>query len=151
MSQELSPPILKYLGLTASLKRLVEEFSRYSRIEALIKLDDIDDLLANEAEINLYRIFKEALTNVGKHARARNISLTVKKQDRSILCSLEDDGRGFDIEKVRLVITPDIGLGLTTMEERTRMLGGKFDLSSQKGIGTKLSINIPIPLDDTKI
>jgi PAS domain S-box-containing protein len=151
MSQELSPPILKYLGLTASLKRLVEEFSRYSRTRASIKLDDIDNLLANEAEINLYRIFKEALTNVGKHARARNISLTVKKQDRSILCSLEDDGRGFDIEKVRLVITPDIGLGLTTMEERTRMLGGKFDLSSQKGIGTKLSINIPIPLDDAKI
>ncbi len=151
MSQELSPPILKFLGLTASLKRLVEEFSRYSRIRASIELDDIDDLLTNESEINLYRIFKEALTNIGKHARARNISITARKQDHSILCSIEDDGRGFDIEKVRLVITPDIGLGLTTMEERTRMLGGKFDISSQKGIGTKLSINIPVPLDDARI
>jgi signal transduction histidine kinase len=92
----------------------------------------------------IYRIFQEALTNIGKHAHARNVSMKVKKDEDRISFFVEDDGKGFDVKHAAMKEGSESGLGLATMDERARMLGGAFDLWSEEGKGTRITLSIPI-------
>jgi signal transduction histidine kinase len=101
-------------------------------------------LFSQKTHINLYRIFQEALTNIGKHAQATRVSIAIKKDGDRVSFSVEDDGKGFDVRQATLREVTEKGLGLETMNERVWMLGGSLDLRSQKGKGTRLSFAIPI-------
>jgi signal transduction histidine kinase len=92
----------------------------------------------------IYRIFQEALTNIGKHAQAKNVSVKVKKDEDRISFLLEDDGKGFDLKKAAMKEGSERGLGLATMDERARILGGFLDLWSEEGKGTRITLRIPI-------
>ena len=92
----------------------------------------------------VYRIFQEALTNIGKHAHARNVSVNVEKDEDRISFLMEDDGKGFDVKHAAMKEGSERGLGLATMDERARMLGGSFDLWSEEGKGTRITLSIPI-------
>ena len=105
---------------------------------------NIDHLLSQDAQTNLYRIFQEALTNIGKHAEANHISFVVKKNEGSVSFFIEDDGKGFDVSKIKAGSSPQKGLGLDTMEERARMLRASLDISSKMGEGTRITLKIPI-------
>lgn len=143
LSRNLRPSILEDLGLTASLKYLCEEFSNRD-IQVTMDLDDIKGLFSKEAQLNIYRIFQESLNNITKYAQASQVSVSIKLQDGSVVFQVEDNGRGFDHQKV---INEDItgrGLGLTSMGERARMLGGSLNIWSQEGQGTKITIIVPI-------
>jgi signal transduction histidine kinase len=85
---------------------------------------------------------QEALTNIGKHAKAKNISILAKRESHRISMTIEDDGRGFDLAKV---LENKRSLGLLTMEERVKILGGTFNLWSQKKQGTRISFTVPLP------
>jgi len=80
---------------------------------------------------------QEALNNVARHAQASAAQVRVQRSDRGIDLMVQDDGTGFDAERVR-------GLGLLGMEERVRHLGGSFTIDSQPGRGTVVRINLPI-------
>ncbi|MCL4502024.1 MAG: ATP-binding protein, partial [Deltaproteobacteria bacterium] len=105
---------------------------------------DLDGLFAPEAQLNIYRIFQESLTNIGKYAQAGNLILAVSKQDNRIFFKMSDDGQGFDVEQVMARETTRRGLGLAAMEERGRMLGGKLSIKSQPGQGTEIILSVPI-------
>jgi signal transduction histidine kinase len=107
-------------------------------------MEDIDHLLSQNAQIIIYRILQEALTNVAKHAEAKNISVVTKKAKDWVSFRVEDDGKGFDVVKVARREPMEKGLGLATMEERARMLGGALDLWSQEGKGTRITFDIPM-------
>lgn len=68
----------------------------------------------------------------------------MRRQGDRVIFSVEDDGKGFDAEEAKAKDAPAIGLGLATMKDRIRMIGGVFDLWSQKGKGTRLAFNIPV-------
>jgi PAS domain S-box-containing protein len=142
-SRDLRPAVLDDLGLIVALKRLLEEFGALHNIEFAMDLDDVGNLLSPQAQIIIYRIFQESLTNIGKYAQASRVAVSLKNGNDKVSFSVEDNGKGFDLEQVRALDVAKRGLGLTAMEERVRMLGGTLEICSQKGVGTRISFKIP--------
>lgn len=144
ISRGLSPTILKDLGLSATLKWMIQNFTEQTHIKASLDMADIDNLFSEEAQIIIYRIFQEAFTNIRKHSRATHVSVGIKKRKNDISFMVEDNGRGFDMQEVETRNWPKKGMGLITMEERARILGGPFERFSRKGQGTRVTLTIPI-------
>ncbi len=143
LSHGLSPSILDVLGLTFSLQSLADDFSQYSHINMRTDIANIDSLFSPIDQITIYRIFQEIFTNIEKHSEAADVKIDIKKFQTNVTFQIEDDGRGFDIKKVGLKYPDEIGLGLASMEERVRMLGGRFEVQSQLNKGTKIYFTIP--------
>ena len=140
---DLSPGDLEDLGLATALHSLVDDFSQLQKhIRWTIKLDNLDGLFALSTQTAIYRIVQEALTNIGKHAKPKNVFLRIKREKQEVSFTIEDDGIGFDRHKV---VNEKRTLGLLTMEERVKILGGTFELWSQENRGAKISFIIPIP------
>jgi signal transduction histidine kinase len=95
-------------------------------------------------ELAIYRIAQEALTNVIRHARAKNVFVNLVKKDDKLLLSVEDDGVGFDQDKVMKTSKRKGPLGLLIMRERAIQLDGEFTLESQRGKGTHVLVEIPL-------
>jgi signal transduction histidine kinase len=93
------------------------------------------------AQTAIYRIVQEALTNIGKHAHPSQVSLEIQRKDEQVSFVIDDDGRGFDRAKI---FTEQNTLGLLSMEERVKILGGTFELSSHENQGTRISFIIPV-------
>lgn len=145
LSRDLSPTVLDDLGLTAAIRWLIDNLTTSNKkIHVTSDITNIDHFFSQDAQINIYRIIQEALTNVTEHAQAKNISILIKKQDDTISFSIEDDGLGFDVKKALMKISIERGLGLASMKERVQMLGGFFNLCSKEGKGTRVSFRIPI-------
>ncbi len=142
LSRDLNPIIVEDLGFRAALQWLVDGFARTTGARVSMTVDEIDPLISKEAAVVLYRIFQETLTNIGRHADAKKVSVMIRKQDGDISFSVTDDGKGF--KAAEATSGKFAGLGLLTMRERVHMLGGKFHLSSESGSGTRLSFSIPI-------
>ncbi|MHB9075004.1 MAG: sensor histidine kinase [Desulfobaccales bacterium] len=141
LSRDLSPPtILEELGLGNALKYLIEEYSKHYDIpQRRVDMEEIDDLFSKPTQINIYRIFQEALTNIGRHAQATHISIEIKKADNDMSFIIRDDGKGFDPGR-------KTGIGVAAMTERVNITGGEIEIQSQKGRGTRITFNIPIEL-----
>ena len=104
----------------------------------------MDHLFPAEAQIIIYRIFQECLTNISKHAGATEVSITIKEDDNLIALVLEDNGAGFDPVQVSGRRGSGRGMGLAALDERARMLGGTLKIRSQPGSGTRLTCIIPV-------
>ncbi len=141
ISKALSPSILVDLGLIKALKHLFKETCR--EIKCTLHADDVDGLFSPEAQITIYRIFQEILNNIVKHARANHLKLNIKKLEKSVQFWVTDNGEGFDVEEALSGKIKDRGLGLTSMKERVNMLGGSFNIESEEGRGTTITINVP--------
>jgi PAS domain S-box-containing protein len=145
LSRDLSPSTLEELGLTSAIKFLINGFCKHYNVESAdYESDEIDDLFPMTTQINIYRIFQECLTNIGKHARASNISVSIKKKNGTVAFLLADNGKGFSVDEVLARPALEKGLGLATMYERVRMFGGSFQIWSEKDSGTLISFTIPI-------
>jgi len=143
LSQGLSPYLLETLGLTAALRRLIDDLSKYHKIETSLDIGDIDNVISQERQLIIYRIFQEGLTNIRRHAQATRVSVTIKKENDGLSFLIEDDGKGFDVKQAMTRDFNERGLGLATMEERVRILGGFLDIRSEVGKGTRISFTIP--------
>ncbi len=143
LSHDLIPIHMTDLGLTGSLKRLADDFAQHSQIKMSFDMANIDKLFSPLAEIAIYRIFQEILTNIGKHAQADHLKIEVRKSQDSVSFLIEDNGKGFDIEMLELKFPTERGLGLASLDERVRMLSGRFDVQSQLNEGTKINFTIP--------
>ncbi|MFZ5450824.1 MAG: PAS domain S-box protein [Thermodesulfobacteriota bacterium] len=144
LSRALCPAILEDLGLTPALKYLVNEFSKYFEINHDFDLVDLDHLFPKEAQIIIFRIFQESLTNIAKHAQAGKVHLATRQTDEAILLEVEDDGQGFEATRVLSRSSTEKGLGLAALNERAKMLGGSLRIDSQKGRGTRITCAIPV-------
>ncbi len=100
-------------------------------------------------EITLFRIVQEAVTNAARHARADNVFVLVKIEDNSVHVEIEDDGDGFDLNTLFVTGSHETkdrrGLGLLGMKERVTLIGGRIELCSMPGMGTRVDIRIPLP------
>ena len=143
LSQDLSPAVLEDLGLTVALRWVIGNFIKNGNILITQDIMNIDQLLPVDSQIILYRILQETLTNIGKHSGAAHVSVVVREQDGGINFSVEDDGKGFEMEPSLAERTTPAGLGLKTVDERVRMLGGTLSIWSRKGKGTRIAFRIP--------
>jgi signal transduction histidine kinase len=146
ISRDLTPTIIEHLGFSAAIRSLFLDFARHSDVKVFLELGDVDDLLSSSTQIAVYRIFQEALNNIGKHAEAANISIEVKQIDNIVSFLIQDDGKGFDLQKVLDKAVTERSLGLAAMDERAKMLEGQLEVSSQKGKGTKIVFKIPVSI-----
>ena len=141
MALALRPPVLDDMGLNAALEHYIQEFSARNGISVdFMALGLEEGRLESYIETAVYRIVQEALTNIARHAQARNVTVILElTDDGEIRGVIEDDGRGFDAEAPRRT-----QMGLYGMEERVRLLGGEFSIQSRVGEGTLVSFAIPV-------
>jgi PAS domain S-box-containing protein len=142
LAHDLRPPGLDTFGLNVALQGLCRDFSARTGLSHNYEGIEMPDL-PNAVALSLYRFVQEALTNIIKHAEARNVTVSLTREKNALVLSVSDDGRGF-----RLM--PDIrggGIGLMSMEERTELLGGVLDIDTEPGRGTRLTAKVPLDLD----
>ncbi len=144
ISHGLTPIFLDDLGLTASLHSLVDEFSEYSLIEIEKQIADLDKLFSPGVEITIYRIIQEIINNIWKHAETKFVKVEIIKSTDKVSFKVEDYGRGFDFESIDSFTSGQKGLGLASVNERVRMLGGRFEIQSRLNKGTHVDFWIPI-------
>lgn len=140
----LHPYRLEQLGLAAALRQQVEEFAELHALEVDFEATGWDRAAERadpSVEIGLYRIVQEALTNVARHARARSVSVTLHRDDDAIRLVVEDDGCGFDPDSVA---PKGRGLGLVSLYERARLMGGALTIESSEERGTTVVVSIPL-------
>ena len=95
-------------------------------------------------QINLYRLVQEGLTNIRKHAAASRVTVKLTAAFPNIVLRIEDNGRGFDVQKRAATAGQEKRMGLRSMQERVKLLNGQMKLQSKPGRGTKVSIKLPI-------
>ena len=140
LAHNLHPPHIEQVGLTESLQGLIVEVSQASPIRFERRLENVDDLFKGAAATHFFRIVQEALNNLVKHSQAAEAIVTLERDLHLVRLRIADDGVGFD----RAAVDLQLGLGLTSMRERVRMLEGTFQLESQPGLGTRLIVEVPI-------
>lgn len=141
ISANLRPAVLDDMGLNAAIEWLAGDFRRRTSIGCKIHLDSEDELVSDhEAATTLYRIVQEALTNIIKHSNARNVEVSLIRNAKNIVLTVADDGRGIDKGKIKKATS----FGLVGIQERALGLGGVFEIEGEKGVGTKLTVSIPI-------
>jgi signal transduction histidine kinase len=144
LSRDLSPSILEDLGLLPALRWLIDEFTKHHPVESSLDIEDTAHLFSKEDEIIIFRIFQEVLTNIGRHAQATHVSVIIKLEDGAVSFLVQDNGKGFDVERIFSREATERGMGLAAMEERARMVGGSLDIWSQEGTGTRINFSIPM-------
>jgi signal transduction histidine kinase len=138
LAVELRPAALDDFGLAPALERLGDSFSEQTGISVDLQAA-LPERLLPEIETALYRIVQESLTNVVKHARARNVSILLTRRGAVVAAVVEDDGQGFDPAAVR-----DGAFGLLGMRERVALLDGRLDVESRDGAGTTIAVEVPL-------
>lgn len=145
LSHELRPPMLEQLGLVPSLHHLISGMARRHELDIALKEPTTEKRLPGEVELILYRAVQEGLRNIVRHAHAKHASVTLSISGHAAICSIRDDGQGFDTDAAA---TPEAiaeaGLGLMGIRERAGVLGGTVKVESALGRGTELRISIPL-------
>lgn len=144
VSRGLRPAMIESLGVVSSLRELFNEIQQQTDIEIRFFSRGIPKRFEEAKELAVYRIAQEALTNIVRHARAKNVFVNLVKKDKKLLLSVEDNGVGFDQDKVMKPSKRKGSLGLLIMKERAVQLDGEFTIESQPGKGTHLLVEIPI-------
>ncbi|GFP21560.1 hypothetical protein HKBW3S06_00787 [Candidatus Hakubella thermalkaliphila] len=145
LALELRPSILDDLGLVAAVRKHMRDYSRKSDIHMDLHTIGLEEKrLPPEIETALYRIVQEALSNVIKHAGAEKVDVVLEHRGSSVVAKIEDDGRGFDVDKVMNSRKEERRLGLFGMYERASLMGGVLTLKSRPGQGTTVFIEIPL-------
>ncbi len=140
ISSTLRPESLDDIGLVRALRHEAEYLSAHSGVKISCRCRESKRRLSSGKEIAIFRIAQEALTNVIKHARARNAQIRLIHRGGNIIITVVDDGRGFPT--ARLKSSP--GLGLLGIRERVELVGGELEITSAPGKGTTLSATIPL-------
>lgn len=136
----LHPPLLDEAGLKAAIEWYVSGFSGRSGIDIELDLcvEDLD--LPREAELALFRIVQESLSNVHRHARSRRAKVVLRKSDEEVILQIRDHGVGFSSSKKGPALLR--GVGIPGMRERMEQLGGSFSIES--GRGTTVQATLPL-------
>ncbi len=148
-SRELPPASLEHLGLVSALRTHCFEIEKQEEIRVKLTLVKVPENIPREVALCLYRVAQEALRNAVKHSGAPEVRVTLTGADGSLELYVADSGSGFDTEQIRG------GLGLVSMEERVRLLGGSVCVTSQPRLGTRLEIRVPVsdsePFEDRSV
>jgi two-component system sensor histidine kinase UhpB len=133
--------------LVAALQWYVQEFERRYGIQTEFTVEGNRVRLPAEYETVLFRVVQEGLTNVAKHAQATHATVKLEIQPTQVCVDIYDDGRGFEPEQVLRRDSTHIGWGLLGIQERTSLLGGQYEITSDPGSGTSIRVRVPLVME----
>jgi PAS domain S-box-containing protein len=136
ISWELRPSVLDDLGLVPAIRSFLSRFSENYGIDVYFECV-LNRRLDISIELTIYRIIQEALTNIRKYADVSEATVTVREMDQTVRVMIEDKGIGFEMA------TQPRGVGLFSMDERARAVGGELTIFSSLGEGTKIILEVP--------
>jgi len=139
ISSELRPSVLEDLGLSAALRHEAQRFQERTGIACALRADDEPPTLARQVATAVFRIFQEALTNVARHAEAKEVQIDLREQGGQLILQIIDNGKGIrpsDLEDAK-------SLGLLGMRERAELLGGEVTFQPNPSGGTVVRLCVP--------
>jgi signal transduction histidine kinase len=139
LSRALHPSYLEHLGLAHALSLLCQEFGQSKSLSVKLIQEGVPDRLPSDIALCLYRVSQEALQNVAKHSNAHTATVRLRANRERLFLVVADDGRGFDSHHEQTS-----GLGLTSMRERVRSVGGKIEIVSASRHGTNIEVEVPL-------
>ena len=140
LSHELNSSKLEYLGAVRGMKSWCTEFSERQGIQIEFKSAEVQTFIAPEIGLCLFRVLQEALHNAAKHSGVKRIEVQLREDSGEIHLLISDSGRGFDLETAM----HGRGLGLTSMQERVRLLNGIIEIQSKPMGGTTVHVRVPL-------
>ena len=140
LSHDLHSSELELLGLAVAVRGHCRECSEQLGIPVDCSCDQLQEKLDGMIALAFLRVLQEGMHNAMKHSRAKSITVRLTCSDHDLGLEIKDDGVGFDVEGARLAA----GLGLISMRERIHLIGGKFEIWSSPGQGTKITVRAPI-------
>ena len=140
IAYELHPAALDHLGLAVALRSYVREFSEREKIPVVFAPRKVPSRIPTDVGSALYRIVQESLRNIVKHAGKVSVRITLTGGSNQISLSIRDTGIGFDARSVQ----GKGGLGLISIQERTRLVHGEFSLETLPGRGVTIKIRVPL-------
>jgi len=141
-SRELRPTLLEDLGLVPALRRLARESTPKTAELSMVVRGDSQGI-APSVELAIYRIAQEAINNVRRHAQAQHVTIQLDMGSESIHLLVEDDGQGFDMASDLSSLAQQGSFGLMGIQERVELLGGRVQVQSNIGRGTRLEVWLP--------
>jgi PAS domain S-box-containing protein len=144
LALDLRPQMLDDLGLLPTLRWYVSRYTGRTGIDVELEAVDFEERMTPEVATAVYRVVQEALTNVARHAAASRVVVRLECRAATIAAVVQDNGRGFEVERLTGAPFQERGAGLLGMRERVTLLGGTCDIQSRPGQGTRLTIEIPI-------
>ncbi|MGX9789075.1 sensor histidine kinase [Mycobacterium sp. MMS18-G62] len=136
---ELHPQVLAQLGLTEAVRELVRQFETRNDIPVDADLEDVGK---PQSQSLLYRAARELLTNIGKHAAATTVRVSLSRRGNRVVLTIVDDGTGFDPQIVGQYVA-DGHIGLGSLLARFDSMGGAMDINSRAGHGTQVTVTSP--------
>ena len=140
-SRGLHPAVLDDLGLGVALANECAAFADQHGIQVKCACRKLPERFPEDVALCLYRVAQESLRNIRKHAQARKVCVALRGGDGEIVLTIEDDGCGF----LRQAVRGKGGLGLISMEERLRLVGGRLLIASRPGGGARVEVRVPLP------
>ncbi len=140
---DLRPTMLDDLGLVSAIRWYAETHLSNMGTTVTFQTEGPQRRLRPELETALFRIAQETINNVARHANASHVRIHLAWKPREVILSVDDDGKGFDVQDVYARQDTGAGMGLLGMQERAEMLGGQMEISSQPGQGTHVLLRIP--------
>ncbi len=131
---------LEYLGIVAAMKGFCVEFAEKHQFEIDFKAPPLPDAITSETSICLFRVLQEALQNAAKHSGVRHFEVELSRTSKEIQLTIADQGAGFDPKSA----LNGCGLGLTSMQERLRLINGSLSIKSKPGRGTRVYARVPV-------
>ncbi|MCA8976145.1 MAG: ATP-binding protein [Planctomycetes bacterium] len=144
VTANLGTPVLYELGVVGAVADLVTRFEEAHGIQAHCEDDGRDKPLAQNVKLFVYQAIRELLHNVAKHARARQVTVSLRREGSGVMVTVADQGAGFDPEQDEQVVTPSGGFGLFNIRERAIHLGGVCHVRTRRGFGTEVVITLPL-------
>ncbi|GAB1857223.1 hypothetical protein MHTCC0001_20590 [Flavobacteriaceae bacterium MHTCC 0001] len=140
VSHELNTDFVSGSGYIDIVKTLVETQTKLYKLQYSLNFDDDIhwDAISNKYKIHIYRMLQEVLHNIHKHANANHVNISTKLKNNVICMAITDNGSGFDVNKAKS------GIGIKNMNSRIKALEGELNITSKKGTGTTVKIEIPI-------
>jgi PAS domain S-box-containing protein len=145
---ELSPPILYMLGFEAAVEWLAEQVERQYGIDCMFEDDGSAKPLEENIKVLLFQNVRELLVNVCKHSNAQKATVSITREEDRIRVLVEDNGVGFNASEVESRWDESCGFGLFSIRERLSHLGGKLEITSETGRGTRISLTAPLKVDE---
>jgi signal transduction histidine kinase len=139
LSHELHPGVLQHAGLVAALRGHCAEFAAQHKIDVNFSAAGINGM-SDDTALCLYRVAQEALRNIARHAGARTAQVVLSAAADTLQLTIHDDGQGFDPDDARR----RGGIGLVSLDERVRLIGGRLQIETEPQRGTELRVSVPL-------
>jgi PAS domain S-box-containing protein len=140
LSHELHPPRLLHLGVVVAMRGFCSELSAQKNVAIDFRDEDVPEGLPPDVSLCLFRVLQEALHNAVRHSRVRHVDVQLRGTMDAVHLTVRDEGVGFDVDAA----SRGLGLGLTSMKERLKLVGGELFIESHSARGTTVSARVPV-------